>query len=97
MFSGVVHTGKCYCDIPREWLGYLITQHYVHKVPTPELMAQLDTPEQKEWLAIVALLDVPRQHLLDHLRLEAPEKMTHWLACHESIRFELAQEGLSLN
>lgn len=96
MVSGVVHTDKCYCDIPRPWLGYLITQHYVHKIATPDLIAQLESPEQKEWAAVVALLDVPREDLVNHLKLEAPEKMPHWLACHENIRTQMAEEGLKL-
>jgi hypothetical protein len=91
-----VRTGKCYCDIPREVLGYLAREHFVNDVPTQELMTQVQGDEWREWVAIVALLDVPQAELLPMLELENPLKLPHWLGCHQTIRQTLADEGVVL-
>ena len=91
-----VHTNKCYCDIPREKLAYLVQQHFIKHIPTTELMKRMTTDEEREELAVVALLDVPKEELLALLSLENPKKLIHWLDCHKFIREELSQEGLRL-
>lgn len=91
-----VHVSKCYCDIPRERLAYLVQQRFIHHVSTTELMGQMQTAEEKEDVAVVALLDVPRDELVPILELENPKKMPHWLDCHNYIREVLAEEGLKL-
>ncbi len=92
----VVHTNKCFCDIPREKLAYLVQQHFIHHVPTTELMEHVHTEGEKEEVAIVALLDVPKDELTKLLSVEDPKKLRHWLDCHYEIRRQLAEEGLYL-
>ncbi|GEM_PF-7032491 len=58
-----IKVAKCYCDIPREVLGYLAREHFVNHVPTQDLMQKVPTGEWHEWVAIVALLDVPTTEL----------------------------------
>lgn len=94
--EGHLHTDKCYCDIPRERLSYLVQQHFIQHVPTAEIMKRMRTDEEREEVAVVALLDVPREELIRILALENPKKLPHWLDCHNCIRQELAQEGLRL-
>ena len=91
-----LRTDKCYCDIPRHRLAYLVQEHFIHHVPTPEIMNRMNTPEEREEVAVVALLDVPQEEVVRMLELERPEKMLHWLKCHENIRMQLAEEGLFL-
>ena len=91
-----IHVAHCYCDIPRPQLGYLVQQHFIHHTPTTKLMDQVKTPEWREWVAVVALLDIPPAELLPVLEHENPEKLPHWLACHENIRRILAEEGVPL-
>lgn len=94
--SEKVHVSICYCDIPRERLAYLVQQRYIHHVPTTELISRMQTPQEKEEAAVVALLDVPRPELVEILSLENPKKLPHWLDCHNYIRQLLADEGLML-
>ncbi|MCG3176479.1 MAG: hypothetical protein MOGMAGMI_01434 [Candidatus Omnitrophica bacterium] len=91
-----VHTNKCYCDIPRDKLAQLVQQHYIQHVPTTEMMRCAKSDGEREDIAVVALLDVPREELVKLLTLENPAKMPHWLECHKYIRQQLAEEGLCL-
>lgn len=91
-----VRTNKCYCDIPREKLAELVQQHYIQHIPTTDLMKCAKTDEEREDIAVVALLDVPKDELIKILSLENPLKMPHWLECHKYIRQQLAEEGLNL-
>lgn len=92
----ILHTDKCYCDIPRERLAYLVQQHFIHHIPTAELMGRMENEQQREEVAIVALLDVPKDELPRLLILEDLKKFPHWLDCHAHIRQILAEEGLYL-
>ena len=94
--SSVLHTDKCYCDIPRHRLAYLVQEHFIRHVPTPEIMKAMSTAQEREEVAVVALLDVPKDELVRILELERPEQLPHWLECHKNIRSQLAEEGLFL-
>lgn len=91
-----IHVKECYCDIPREKLGYIIREHFVRHTPTPEIMAAVEGPEWREWVALVALLDVPPAQLQPLLEHEDPQKLPHWISCHNYIRQTLFEEGLEL-
>ena len=91
-----VHVSKCYCDIPREVLGYLAREHFVNHVSTQQLMTQEQGDEWREWVAVVALLDVPPAELKPMLELDNPAKLPHWIGCHQNIRQTLAEEGVTL-
>lgn len=94
--ENAVLTDKCYCDIPRPRLAYLIQERFIRGVSTVELMNRMTTPEEREEVAVVALLDVPREELPGLLTLKEREKLPHWLECHKNIRLQLAEEGLFL-
>lgn len=94
--SDPVCTNKCYCDIPREKLAELVQLRFIQHIPTADLMRRAKTHEDREEIAVVALLDVPKEELVKILALENPLKMPHWLECHKSIRQQLAEEGLAL-
>jgi hypothetical protein len=68
----------------------------MRQVSTVELMKQMATDQEREEVAIVALLDVPREELEKCLSLKERDLLPHWIECHNYIRQELALEGLLL-
>lgn len=73
----------CYCQIPMKRLIELVEMRFVKGIQTEELMKQMKTEKDREYLATVALLDVSDQDLLQLIEAGGPVQPEHLLACRQ--------------
>ncbi len=73
----------CYCQIPMKKLIELVRMRFVENIQTEELMKQMKTEQEREYLATVALLDVSDQELVSMIEAGGPVQPDHLLACRQ--------------
>lgn len=73
----------CYCQIPMKKLIELVKMRFVENIQTEELMKQMKTEKEREYLATVALLDVSDQELITMIEAGGPVQLDHLLACRQ--------------
>ena len=73
----------CYCQIPMKKLIELVKMRFVENIQTEELMKQMKTEKEREYLATVALLDVSDQELMTMIESGGPVQPDHLLACRQ--------------
>ena len=72
---------SCFCQIPLEKLIDLVRLRFMDGQETTELMNRLTSQKDREYLATVALLDVPEKDVVDMVEVDNPALMNHLLAC----------------
>ncbi|OGW87482.1 MAG: hypothetical protein A3A81_03875 [Omnitrophica bacterium RIFCSPLOWO2_01_FULL_45_10b] len=73
----------CYCQIPMKKLIELVRMRFVENIQTEELMKRMNTDQEREYLATVALLDVSDQELVSMIEAGGPVQPDHLLACRQ--------------
>jgi len=84
----------CYCQIPEDKLKELARLRYIEGIPTEELMARLKTPEERNYLAAIALLDVPAESLGRVVPGTEPGLLRHLFDCRYHVKFLLEEAGI---
>lgn len=86
----------CYCQIPMKKLLELVRMRFVENIQTEELMKQMKTEKEREYLATVALLDVSEKDLIHMVEAEKPDQLRHFLDCRVHAREILKSNGLEM-
>lgn len=87
----------CYCHIPLEKLSQLVYLRYIVGIETGELMKEFPSKKDREYLAAVALLDVPAEDLEKVAQTEDPSLTTHLFGCRERAFNILKEHGIDLS
>lgn len=72
---------SCFCQIPLEKLIDLVRLRFMDGQGTADLMEKLTSQKDREYLATVALLDVPEKEIENMVEVENPAMLRHLLAC----------------
>lgn len=91
-----IKLSTCYCKIPFETLKELVRLRFVEGVQTEELMKQMKTEKEREYVATVALLDVSEKDLIHMAEAEKPDQLRHFLDCRAHALEILKENGLEV-
>lgn len=92
-----IKISTCYCSIPFEKLSELVHLRFIVGMETEEIMKQLDSVEDREYLATVALLDVNLETLRQVVESEDPALAEHLFGCREKALKILKEHGIDLS
>ena len=81
MNDNKIKATACYCQIPIKKLMELVRMRFIENVQTEELMKQMKSEKEREYLATIALLDVGEKDLIHMVEAEKPEQLRHFLDC----------------
>lgn len=84
----------CFCQIPEEKLIQFVRMRFIEKTPTLELMKQMESAKDREYLATIALLDVKEEDILRSVEATDPSIMTHLLSCRQAAKKVLEGYGI---
>lgn len=79
------HPARCFCQLPLSALWPWARRKYVERATTMQLLEQARTPEERDAVGIVALLDLPDEDILRLLRPLA-DPACDILACRDHVR-----------
>ena len=85
----------CYCHIPLEKLSQLVYLRYIVGMETGELMKEFPSQQDREYLAALALLDVPSESLEKVVQTEDPSLIAHLFGCRERAFKILKEHGIN--
>lgn len=91
-----IKISSCYCDIPLKKLVKLTRMRFIDRIETEEIMNRLTSQVDKEYLAVVALLDVNEKDLIHLVEAENPDQLQHFLACRNRTKEILEHYGLQV-
>lgn len=81
---------RCYCQVPLENLRFWLARRVRGSKTTMDLLAEAETPEEREEIGIVALLDVDDATFVDVMSsVGLPTE--HMLACRAELREILSE------
>jgi len=89
-----IQVSACYCEIPREKLFELVRRRFIDGTATQELMKEMPTEKDREYLATVALLDVKEEDLVEMVEAKDPSRLRHILGCRAGTKQILKNHGL---
>lgn len=92
-----IKVSTCYCSIPFEKLSELVHLRFIVGMETEEIMKQLASPKDREYLATVALLDVSSEALNEVAETEDPALAGHLFGCREKALQILKDHGIDLS
>lgn len=81
MNKNKIKVTACYCKIPMRRLVELVKMRFVENIQTEELMKQMKSETEREYLATIALLDVSEKDLIHMVEAEKPDQLRHFLDC----------------
>jgi len=81
-----IKISHCFCEIPEEDLVRLVKLRYERQVPTIQLMSELDSEQDRKFLATIALLDVSAEDIPAICVAESPSVFRHLLSCRQRAR-----------
>lgn len=87
-----IKISACFCDIPPRKLIALIRMRYLEGHSTQELMEQLESDKDREYLATVALLDVKKETLMEVVEARDSTIYQHLMSCYLRARDILHRE-----
>lgn len=85
----------CFCDVPRPRLEDLARRRYLDGLGTLDLLCDVETAEEKEWVCLVGLLDVSPATLAGILQGD-PDRLLHVLSCRGEAIDWLAERGVGI-
>lgn len=91
-----IKISSCYCKIPLKKLVKLTRMRFIDRIETQEIMNRLSSQEDREYLAVVALLDVSEKDLVPLVEAENPDQLQHFLACRSRTKEILEHYGLQV-
>src|SRR3989338_3439213 len=83
----------CYCQIPWDRLEQIARRRFVDGIPTNQLMGQFTDPHDKEYLAAIAILDVPAGELKAVVP-DDPDLLMHLQDCRGHVKDALKKAGV---
>lgn len=93
---GKIKVSVCYCGIPFKKLAELVRLRFVEGIATQELMKQMKSEKDREYLATIALLDVSEKDLIHMVEAEKPDQLRHFLDCRAHALEILKENGLEV-
>ncbi|NQZ58755.1 MAG: hypothetical protein HRT88_14985 [Lentisphaeraceae bacterium] len=82
------HPTHCYCQFSKDIIHKWVVERYVKNIPTVQLLNSVNTAEEKEAIAAVALIDVDDDTLLQMMgNVDLPQQ--HILNCREHAKREV--------
>lgn len=91
-----IKVSSCYCKIPLKKLVRLTRMRFIDRIETEEIMNRLTSQEDRECLAVVALLDVNEKDLVHLIEAENPNQLQHFLSCRSRTKEILERYGLEV-
>lgn len=76
-----IKISACFCDIPLKKLIQLVRMRFVEGIQTEELMKQMKSGKDRDYVATISLLDVREEDVLKIVELEYPSIAEHLLSC----------------
>lgn len=91
-----IKVSVCYCGIPLKKLTELVRLRFVEGIATQELMKQMKSEKERQYLATIALLDVNEKDLIHMVEAEKPDQLRHFLDCRAHALEILKENGFKV-
>lgn len=87
----------CYCQIPVDKLRNIARRRFVEGIPTNELMKQMKSQKEKDYLTTIALLNVKLEDLPQLIPHDNPMLLRHLLDCRDHVKYLLEVDGIKID